>query len=97
MNCADTLNSGLLLCGSRTRRRVLEAHTPPHAFNKSESIVEPVWSPQTQHYVRDVAVLTYRRLLGENGCSKMFSGIVRVFRLVMAGKPIMQRIVSEAW
>lgn len=56
----------------RTPPRVLEAGTPPHAFNKSESIVEPVWSPQTQHYVRNVAVLTYRRLPRKNGCSKIY-------------------------
>src|SRR5215472_11458835 len=71
-----------LLFALRTRRRALEADTPPHAFNKSESIVEPVWSPQTQHYVRNVAVLTYRRLPRKNGCSKIFSSIVQMSRLL---------------
>src|SRR5215469_769180 len=44
------------------------------------SIVEPVWSPQTQHYVRNVAVLTYRRLPRKNGCSKILSSIVWMSR-----------------
>src|SRR6516165_5462641 len=66
--------------GLRTLPRVHDADTPPHAFNKSESIVEPVWSPQTQQDVSNVAVLTYRRLPRKNGCSKIFSSIVRMSR-----------------